>query len=94
MATVGTGKCLEFQDVLYLIDNSNKCGFFTNSFTKETTAKRRLFFNSKSFHPVCILKSIVFDEFIRLRRFNETDELYLKDLKKLKTKCIALVSKK
>ena len=91
---MGTGKYLEFQDVLYLIDNSNKCDFFNISFTKETSAKRRLFFNSKLFHPVCILKSIVFDESIRLRRFNETNELYFKDLKKLKKKCIALVSKK
>ena len=37
---------------------------------------------------VCIFKSIVFGESVRLRRLNKTNELYLKDLERLKKKCI------
>ena len=69
-----------------MIDNSNKFGFFTTSFIKETATKR-LFLNGNSYHPLCIFKSIVFGESIRLRRLNETNELYRKDLKRLKKKC-------
>ena len=70
-----------------MIDNSNKFGFFTTSFIKETATKR-LFLNGNSYHPLCIFKSIVFGESVRLRRLNETNELYLKDLERLKKKCI------
>ena len=86
VSTNETGKSLEFLDVLHMIDNSNKFGFFTTSFVKET-ATNRLFLNGNSYHPLCIFKSIVFDESIRLRRLNETNELYLKDLERLKKKC-------
>ena len=70
-----------------MIDNSNKSGFFTNSFTIKTAAKK-LFLNGNSCHPLCIFKSIVFGESIRLRRSNETNELYLKNLQSLEKKCI------
>ena len=86
-STNETGKSLEFLDVLRMIDNSNKFGYFTTSFIKETATKR-LFLNGNSYYPLCIFKSIVFGEFIRLRRLNETNELYLKDLERLKNKCI------
>ena len=82
-----TGKSLEFLHVLHIIDNSNKFGFFTPSFIKETATKK-LFLNGNSYHPLCIFKSIVFGESVRLRRFNETNKLYLKDLERLKKKCI------
>ena len=36
VSTNETGKNLEFLDVLHMNDNSNKFGFFTTSFTKET----------------------------------------------------------
>ena len=87
VSTNETGKSLEFLDVLHMIDNSNKFGFFTTSFIKETATKR-LFLNGNSYHPLCFFKSIVFGESVRLRRLNETNELYLKDLKRLKKKCI------
>ena len=70
-----------------MIDNSNKFGFFTTSFIKETATKR-LFLNGNSYHPLCIFKSIVFSESVGLCRLNETNELYLKDLERLKKKCI------
>ena len=70
-----------------MIDISNKFGFFTTSFIKETATKR-LFLNGNSYHPLCIFKSIVFGESIRLRRLNETKELYLKDLERVKKKVI------
>ena len=82
-----TGKSLEFLDVLHMIYNSNKFGFFTTSFIKETATKR-LFLNGNSHHPPCIFKSIVFGESIRLRRSNETNELCLQDLESLKKKYI------
>ena len=87
MSTNETGKSLEFLDVLHMIDISNKFGFFTTSFIKETATKR-LFLNGNSYHPLCIFKSIVFGESIRLRRLNETKELYLKDLGRVKKKVI------
>ena len=87
VSTNETGKSLEFLDVLHMIDNSNKFGFFTISFFKETATKR-LFLNGNFYHPLCIFKSIVFGESVRLRRLNETNELYLKDLERLKKKCI------
>ena len=87
IGTTGKGKSLEFQDVLHMIDNSNKFGFFTASLIKETATKR-LLLNGNSYHALCIFKSIVFGESIRLRRLNETNELYLKDLERLKKKCI------
>ena len=89
VSTNETGKSLEFLDVLYLymIDNSNKFGFFTTSFIKETATKR-LFLIGNSCHPLCIFKSIVSGESVRLRRLNETNDLYLKDLERLKKKCI------
>ena len=37
---------------------------------------------------LCIFKSIVFGESIRLHRLNETNQLYLKDLERLKKQCI------
>ena len=77
VSTNETGKSLDFLDVLHMIDNSNKFGFFTTSFIKETATKR-LFLNGNSYHPLCIFKSIVFGESVRLRRLNETNELYLK----------------
>ena len=40
VSTNETGKSLEFLDVLHMIDNSNKFGFFTTSFIKETATKR------------------------------------------------------
>ena len=86
VTTNETGKSLEFLDVLHMIDNSNKFGFFTTSFIKETATKR-LFLNGNSYHPLCIFKSMVFGESVRLRRLNETNELYLKDLERLKKKC-------
>ena len=70
-----------------MIDNSNKFVFFTTSFIKETATKI-LFLNGNSYHPLCIFKSIVFGEFVRLCRLNETNELYLKDIERLKKKCI------
>ena len=76
VSTNETGKSLEFLDVLHMIDNSNKFGFFTTSFIKETATKR-LFLNGNLYHPLCIFKSIVFGESVRLRRLNETNELYL-----------------
>ena len=76
VSTNETGKSLEFLDVLHMIDNSNKFGFFTTSFIKETATKR-LFLNGNSYHPLRIFKSIVFGESVRLRRLNETNELYL-----------------
>ena len=72
-STNETGKSLEFLDVLHMIDNSNKFGFFTTSFIKETATKR-FFLNGSSYHLLCIFKAIVFDESIRLRRLNETNE--------------------
>ena len=78
VSTNETGKCLEFLDVIHMIDNSNKFGFFTTSFIKETATKR-LFLNGNSNHPLCIFKSIVFGESVRLCRLNKTNELYLKD---------------
>ena len=70
VSTNETGKSLEFLDVLHMIDNSNKFGFFATSFSfsfllLETTTKR-LFLNGNSYHPVCIFKSIVFDESFRV----------------------------
>ena len=47
-----------------------------------------MFLNGNSYHPLCILRSIVFGESVRLRRLNETNELYLKDLERLKKKGI------
>ena len=44
--------------------------------------------NGNSYHLLCIFKSIVFDESIRLLRLSETNELHLKDLERLKKKCI------
>ena len=70
-----------------MIDNSNKFGFFTTGFIKETATKR-LFLNGNSYHPLWTFKSIDFGESVRLRRLNKTNELYLKDLKRLKKKCI------
>ena len=70
-----------------MIDNSNKFVFFTTSFIKETATKI-LFLNGNFYHPLCIFKSIVFGEFVRLRRLNEINELYLKDIERLKKKCI------
>ena len=89
VSTNETGKSLEFLDVLHMIDNSNKFGFCTTSFIKETATKR-LFLNGNSYHPVCIFKSIVFGESVNLCRLNEINELYLKDLERLKKKCIDL----
>ena len=40
VSTNETRKSLEFLDVLHMIDNSNKFGFFTTSFIKETATKR------------------------------------------------------
>ena len=77
VSTNETGKNLEFLDVLHMIDNSNKFGFFTTSFIKETATKR-LFLNGNSYHPLCIFKSIVFGESVRLRRFNEQMSCTLK----------------
>ena len=88
-----TAKSLEFLDGLYMIDNSNKFGIFTTSFIKETATKR-LFLYGNSYHPLCIFKSIVFGESVRLRRLNETNELYLKVLERLKKKCIDLFQQK
>ena len=82
VSTNETGKSLELLDVFHMIDNSNKFGFFTTSFIKETATKR--FLNGNSYHPLCIFKSIVFGESVRLRRLNETNELYLKDCERLK----------
>ena len=79
VSTNETGKSLELLDVLNIIENSNKFEFFTTSFIKETATKR-LFLNGNSYHPLCIFKSIVFAESIRLRRLNETNEMYLKNL--------------
>ena len=79
VSTNETGKSLEFLNVLHMIDNSNKFGFFTTGFIKETATKR-LSLNGNSYHPLCIFKSIVFDESIRLCRLNEINELNLKDL--------------
>ena len=45
VSTNETGKSLEFLDVLHMIDNSNKFGFFTTSFITETATKR-LFLNA------------------------------------------------
>ena len=70
-----------------MIDNSNELGFFTTSFIKEIATKR-LLLNGNSYHPLCIFKSIVLSESVRLRSLNETNELYLKDLERLKKKCI------
>ena len=67
VSTNETVESLELLDVLHMIDNSNKFGFFTNSFIKETATKR-LFLNGNSYHPLCIFKSIVFGESIRLHR--------------------------
>ena len=39
VSTNETGKSLEFLDVLHMIDNSNKFGFFTTSFIKKTATK-------------------------------------------------------
>ena len=47
-----------------------------------------MFLNGNSYHPLCIFKSIVFGKSVRLRRLNETNNLYLKDLERLKKKCI------
>ena len=94
VSTNETGKSLEFLDVLYMIDNSDKFGFFTTSFIKETATKK-LFLYGNSYHPQCIFQSIVFGESVRLRRLNETNELYLKVLERLKKKCIdSYVNKK
>ena len=87
VSTNEIGNSLKFLDVLRMIDNSNKFGFFTASFLNETATKR-LFLNGNCYHPACIFKSIVFGESIRLRRLNETNELYLKDLESLKKKCV------
>ena len=67
--------------------------FFNKTISKERnsikeTATKILFLNGNSYHPQCIFKSIVFGESVRLRRLNETNELYLKDLERLKKKCI------
>ena len=64
VSTNETGKSLEFLDVLHMIDNSNKFGFFTSSFIKETATKR-LFSNGDSYHHLCIFKSIVFGESVK-----------------------------
>ena len=93
VSTNETGKSLEFPDVLHIIDHSNKFQFFTASFIKETAAKR-LFLNGISYHPPSIFKSIVFGESIRLRRLNETNELYLKHLERRKKKCVDSYSNK
>ena len=87
VSTNKTGKSLEFLNVLHMIDNCNKFRFFTTSFIKETAIKK-LLFNGNSYHPLCIFKSIVFGESVRLHRLNKTNELYLKDLERLKKKCI------
>ena len=87
VSTNETGKSVELLDVLYMVDNYNKFKFFTTSFIKETATKR-LLLSGNSYHYLCIFKSIVFVESIRLRRLNETNELYLKDLERLKKKCI------
>ena len=47
-----------------------------------------MFLNANSYHPLCIFISIVFSKSVRLPGLNETNELYLKDLERLKTKCI------
>ena len=85
VSTNETGKSLEILDILHMIDNSKKFGFFTSSFIRETVTKR-LFLIGNSYHPLCIFKSIVFGESVRLRRLNGTNELYLKDLERLKKK--------
>ena len=87
VSTNETGKSLEFLNVLHMIDNSNEFEFFTHSFIKETATKR-LFLNGNSYHSLCIFKFLVFSESDRLRRLNETNELYLKDVERLKKKCI------
>ena len=48
VSTNETEKSLQFLDVLHMIDNSNKFGFFTTSFIKETATKR-LFLNGNSY---------------------------------------------
>ena len=44
--------------------------------------------NGNCYHPLCIFKSIVFGESVRLRRLHQRNELYLKDLERLNKKCI------
>ena len=87
VSTNETGKSLKLLDVLHIIDNSIKFRFFTTSFIEETATKK-LFLNGNFYHPLCIFESIVFNESIRLGRLNEANELYLKDLERLKKRYV------
>lgn len=78
---------VEFLDLLHVIDPSTHVGFITTAFTKPTALGCR-FINGRSHHPPHVFKSIVYGEAIRLRRLNETEHRYHKDLEKLETKCI------
>ena len=86
VSTNETGKSLEFLDVLHMIGNSNEFGLLLLVLLKKQLPKD-CFLNGNSYHLLCIFKSIVFDESIRLCRLNETNELYLKDSERLKKKC-------
>ena len=78
---------LEFLDVIHIIDEEEKGGFYVRNYIKPT-AVNRVYINGRSYHPRSIYKYIVFSESIRLRRLCERDCDYLEALKLLKDKCI------
>nr|CAB3263300.1 uncharacterized protein LOC108950347 [Phallusia mammillata] len=86
ISTIQDGACLEFLDVLHIIDKTARCGFYTTNYVKPT-AKGRLFLNGTSHHPPWIFRGIVFGECIRLRRLNEMHDLYRSSLCDLEAKC-------
>ena len=87
VSTNETGKGLEFLGVLHMIDNSNKFVFFTTSFIEEAAIKR-LFLNENCYHLYAFSNLLFSVNLLKLHRSNETNEMYLKDLERLKKKCI------
>ena len=78
---------MEFLDVNYVIEKTEKSGFYVKNYIKPT-AKNCVFVNRKSHLPRSIYKSIVFGESIRLRRLCKRDGDYPEAVKALKYKCL------
>ena len=78
---------LEFLDVLYVNNKNSRFGFATKDL-KKPTAKDRCFLNGKSHHPPYIFRSILYGEYIRMRRLNERNEDFLSRLELLEKKLI------